>query len=81
MKFSVLCNLKIVMRILLFSASSDYIIIFLSPQGDSESFVESNRISAAVVGNLERKILDIKVNRGCSKVCRSKVDLKVRKMN
>ena len=56
MKFSVLRNLKIVMRILLFSGSSDYIIIFLSPQGDSGSFAASNRISAAVVGNLERKI-------------------------
>ena len=54
MKFSVLRNLKIVMRILLFSASSDF--FFLSPQGDSGSFTESNRISAAVVGNLERKI-------------------------
>ena len=43
------------MRILLFSASSDYI-FFLSPQGDSGSFTESSRISAAVVGNLERKI-------------------------
>ena len=56
MKFSVLRNLKIVIRILLFSASSDYIIVFLSPQGDSGSFTESNRISAAVVGNLEQKI-------------------------
>ena len=56
MKFSVLRNLKIVMRILLFSASSDYIIIFLSLQSDSGSFAESNCISAAVVGNLERKI-------------------------
>ena len=44
------------MRILLFFASSDYIIIFLSQQGDSGSFAECNHISAAVVGNLERKI-------------------------
>ena len=69
------------MRILLFSASSDYIIIILSPQGDSGSFAESNRISAAVVGNLERKIYQSESRLFESLLVPFAVDLKVRKMN